>query len=487
MNQDEVLMRKFLRKKSFGKYNPFWEARTRIFAWYVGISAVLVGLSIPVFTQLAVIQVDNRVREDLEEEIEAFERSFHENAEKEIKIIFDRFLKHKIPGDKTFLITTVNGHFYRSSPVSLPQAIAPRSSLIQKLAKTTRPIRDREPIEDKRLGDILYKAEPVVIDGQIRGVFIVANIARGERREVFSAIVIIIQVLLAALLLALIVAWKVAKEVLRPIHTLTNTAKIITETDLTQRIPVRGRGEMAELAKTFNNMMNRIETAFISQRQLLNDASHELRTPITIIRGHLELLDVDDPQDITETVDLVIDELDRMGRFVEDLLLLAKAERKDFLILKPVDLRELTEEMYRLMQVLGDRKWHLENQARGTTILDRQRIIQAMMNLAQNAVKYTQPTDTITLGSGIEYGKIYFWVRDTGIGIPAADQQRIFDRFARSSNNQNNQSNTEGTGLGLSIVTAIAQAHKGCVELHSKLGQGSTFTLILPLKNSSFY
>jgi signal transduction histidine kinase len=168
-----------------------------------------------------------------------------------------------------------------------------------------------------------------------------------------------------------------------------------------------------------------------------------------------------------------------MGRFVEDLLLLAKAERKDFLILKSVDLKELTEEMYRLMQGLGNRNWQLENQAQGTTILDRQRITQGIMNLAQNAVKYTQPTDTITLGSGVEYGKIHFWVRDTGIGIPHDDQQRIFERFARSSNNQNN---TEGTGLGLSIVSAIAKAHKGRVELYSQLGQGSTFTLVLPIR-----
>jgi signal transduction histidine kinase len=480
VNQDEVLMRKFLRKKSFGEHNPFWEARTRIFAWYVGISAVLVGLSIPVFTQLAVIQVDNRVREDLEEEIEAFEKSFSENAEKEITTIFDRFLKYKIPGDKTFLITTINGYFYRSSPISLPQAIAPRSSLIQKLAKTTQNIRGEEPIKDEQVGDIIYKAKPVVIDEQIRGVLIVANIARGERREILSAILVVIQVLLVALLLALIFAWRIAKEVLRPINTLTNTAKIITETDLTQRIPVQGSGEMAELAKTFNNMMNRIETAFVSQRQLLNDASHELRTPITIIRGHLELLDVDNPQDITEAIDLVIDELDRMGRFVEDLLLLAKAERRDFLLLKPLYLNELTEEMYRIMQGLGERKWQLENQALGIAILDRQRIIQAMMNLAHNAVKYTEPIDTITLGSAIVLGKIHFWIQDTGIGIPPEDQQRIFDRFVRANNNQ---TNNEGTGLGLSIVSAIAQSHKGRVELYSKGGQGSKSTLVLPFNS----
>jgi signal transduction histidine kinase len=478
MNQDEVWMRKFLNKQWFSKNTFFWEARTRIFAWYLFFSAILVGLSIPVFTHLAVIQVDNRVEEDLEEELTAFEKSLINNPEKNIRVIFDIFLKYKIPADKTFLITTINGYFYRSSPVGLPNAIAPNSESIENLAQIEKPVIG-EMITDEEVGDIIYRAKPVIIDGQISGVLIVANITQGERREVLEAMLTVIQVLLVAFLIALILAWNAAKTVLSPINNLIDTANIITETDLTQRIPVRGRGEMAELAKTFNNMMNRIETAFVSQRQLLNDASHELRTPITIIRGHLELLDVDDPEDITETIDLVIDELDRMGRFVEDLLLLAKAERKDFLILKSVDLKELTEEMYRLMQGLGDRNWQLESQAQGTTILDRQRIIQAMMNLAQNAVKYTQPTDTITLGSAIKYGKIHFWVRDTGIGIPPADQQRIFDRFVRSDNNQNN---SEGTGLGLSIVSAIAQAHQGRVELYSQLGQGSTFTLVLPIR-----
>jgi hypothetical protein len=162
-------MRKFLSKKRFGKNNPFWEARTRIFAWYVGFSAVLVGLSIPIFTHLAVIQVDNRVREDLEEEIEAFEKSLGKNTEKDLTIIFDRFLKYKIPADKTFLITTVNGYFYRSSPVSLPQAIAPRSSLVQDLAQITQPIKGEEPITDKEVGDIIIKQNPSSLTDKLVG------------------------------------------------------------------------------------------------------------------------------------------------------------------------------------------------------------------------------------------------------------------------------------------------------------------------------
>ncbi|ELS03719.1 signal transduction histidine kinase [Xenococcus sp. PCC 7305] len=454
-----------------------WEARTRIFAWYLGLSAILVGLSIPVFTQLAILQVDQRVREDLKEELDAFEKFSQEDSDQDIKLIFDRFLQYKIPADKTFLIATINGKFYRSSPISLPQAISGDSSLITDLAQTTSPIRGKNLVIDPQVGDIIYKAEPIKTDGHSQGVLIVANIAQGERKEVISAMIIAIEVLVITFFLALILAWKVAGTVLKPVRTLINTANIISDKDLTQRIPVRGQGEMAELAQTFNNMMNRLEVAFRSQRQLLNDASHELRTPITIVRGHLELLEYDDSQEVAETIPLVLDELDRMSRLIEDLLVLARSERRDFLILKSVDLDDFTRKMYRKMQGLGERQWQLDSTGEGTIKIDRDRIVQAMMNLAHNAVKYTTSKDTIALGSSIDEKHIYFWIRDTGIGIPLEDQKKIFCRFVRSSNNQNT---TKGIGLGLSIVSAIARSHNGRVELFSQVDKGSTFKIILP-------
>lgn len=454
----------------------FWEARTRIFAWYLVLTSILVGFSIPIFTQLAIIQVDRRVREDLLEEIEAFEKAFTKYQEKEPFIIFDRFLENKIPADKTFLIATINGRFYRSSPLSLPEVIARDSPLINTLAYTKEPLRGKNLIKDSRVGDILYKTEPVLIDEEVTGVLIVANITQGERKEVLAAMLIVIKVLLIAFVVAVMGAWCIAGRVLKPVRTLINTTKTISDTDLSQRIPIHGQGEMAELAQTFNNMMNRLEVAFQSQQQLLNDASHELRTPITIIRGHLELLEHEDPQEVAETIALVLDELDRMGRLVEDLLLLAKAERKDFLIFQEIDLGELTTEMYRKMQGLGKRQWRLDHQGSGTVRIDRQRIVQAMMNLAHNAVKYTNNTDTIALGSSMNKGTVRFWLRDTGRGIPAQDQARIFERFARSNHPQNT---SKGSGLGLSIVSAIAKSHNGHVELSSQLEKGSIFTIVL--------
>jgi signal transduction histidine kinase len=228
-------------------------------------------------------------------------------------------------------------------------------------------------------------------------------------------------------------------------------------------------------------MMDRVQSAFDAQRNFINDASHELRTPLTIIQGHLELMG-DDPQEQQETLALVMDELDRMWRFVHDLLLLAKAERSDFLDYETIEAVPFTDEVFSKITTLGDRAWQLVNTANGTFVADRQRITGAIVNLANNAVQHTQPHHIIELGSEMVNDHIRFWVRDTGMGISPTDQTRIFDRFARAANTYRK---SEGAGLGLAIVKTIAEAHQGYIELTSQIGMGSTFSLILPMDDAS--
>jgi signal transduction histidine kinase len=165
---------------------------------------------------------------------------------------------------------------------------------------------------------------------------------------------------------------------------------------------------------------------------------------------------------------------------VNDLLLLAKTERVDFLKLEPVDISTLVEEMYLKATALSnDRQYQLEDQATGSIWVDRQRITEAVMNLVENAVQHTISGDTIILGSRVNQQKIEIWVQDTGEGIPIAEQQRIFERFARVAHTRRR---SDGSGLGLSIVKAIAVAHGGSVIVHSEVGTGSTFTLVLPIR-----
>ncbi|GAA1463910.1 ATP-binding protein [Nocardiopsis exhalans] len=272
-------------------------------------------------------------------------------------------------------------------------------------------------------------------------------------------------------------AWWVAGRILAPVRLVRQTAAEISEEDLTQRIEVSGRDDIAALAEQFNSMLDRLEGAFTEQRRFVDDAGHELRTPITIVRGQLELMG-DDPGERREVVRLVTDELDRMGRIVEDLLLLAKAQQPDFVRPEPVSLAELTSDIDAKVRQLGDRDWRLEGLAEETVRLDPQRVTQAMVQLAANAVRHTAPGSTLRTGSRVSGAEVRLWVSDQGPGIPAEEHGRVFERFSRGGRTARGD---RGAGLGLAIVRAIAEAHHGRVDLRSAPGAGSTFTLVLPL------
>lgn len=282
------------------------------------------------------------------------------------------------------------------------------------------------------------------------------------------------------------VGHQVAGRLLAPLRSLRATAQRITDTDLSDRIPadqVESRDEVADLGRVMNQMLDRLSASFDAQRRLLDDAGHELRTPITIVRGHLELVDPDRPDDVIETRELVLDELDRMQRLVDDLLTLAKSRRPDFVSPASVALDELMSTVLDKVTTLGRRAWTIESEADEIVFLDQQRISQAMIQLVANAVRFTTEGDVIALGAEVEGQTIRVWVRDEGVGISAAEQERIFTRFHRGATLEQGDLDQDGAGLGLSIVTAIAEAHHGHVELESVPGEGSIFSLHLPYDN----
>jgi signal transduction histidine kinase len=224
-------------------------------------------------------------------------------------------------------------------------------------------------------------------------------------------------------------------------------------------------------------MLDRLERAFAAQRTFVDDAGHELRTPITIVRGHLELMG-DDPAEREETVRLVTDELDRMSRIVEDLLLLAKAERPDFVRPEETELAELTADVFVKARALGDRRWELAEVADRRVRLDPQRITQAMVQLAQNAVQHTVPGAPVRIGSRTTAaGRVELYVADSGAGVRPEDAEVIFERFRRGTARRGSLGS--GAGLGLSIVKAIAEGHHGHVRLENTEGGGATFVLAL--------
>jgi two-component system OmpR family sensor kinase len=260
------------------------------------------------------------------------------------------------------------------------------------------------------------------------------------------------------------------------VRVLTETARSISQSDLTRRIEVRGAGDAADMAVSFNAMLDRLEAVFRSQRAFIEDASHELRDPLTVCRGHLDLLG-EDPEERARTMALVKDELDRMGRIVDDMGLLAEAEQPDFLRPEWIDMGLFTHELTAKAGALANRQWTLDVAAEGPLFADRHRLTEAVMNLASNAVHHTFEDDTVAIGTSLEEHEVRIWVRDTGSGISITDQARIFARFTRGTDARRRY---RGGGLGLAIVKAIAEAHAGRVELKSRLGEGSTFTIVIP-------
>jgi len=390
----------------------------------------------------------------------------------DVEAVFDTFLRRNIPSDFETMITFVGGRPYKVPAVRLPYAHEADEALYH-LAGVDEPRRGHAATAH---GRIRYLAVPVMgTRDEPLGVFVVSQFLELQRNEVEESLWVITLMGLAVLVVASLLVYQLTGRVLAPVQEVRETAQQISESDLRRRIDVTGTDEIAALARTFNQMLDRLETAFITQRNFVDDAGHELRTPITIIRGHLELLG-DDPDEREETVAIVTDELDRMTRMVDDLLVLAKAERPDFLTLGTVDVAALTEDLHTKASALAPRDWQLEQVGRGIVVADRQRLTQAVMQLAQNATQHTGEGQTISLGSAVTDGEARLWVRDSGPGVAPDDAEKIFERFSRGTTRR-----TEGAGLGLSIVRAIAEAHAGRVELHSHPGEGATFTLVIPV------
>jgi signal transduction histidine kinase len=454
-------------------------ARVRILGWYVVLLGLAMIGALVVQSALLRSQLDDEVDRSLTQEVDELRQlavgrdpetgqPFGDDAAS----IFDTFLRRNIPHQGEAIFTLVDGEPYHSSVTPLQLLEDP--DLVATWAGLTDSAGDEI---ETTAGPVRWLAVPLSSDGQALGTFVVANFLAEGRAEVDAAIRVAAIVLGSTFVIASLAAWIAAGRVLRPVRLLTEAAREIDDRTWSERIPVEGDDEVAELARTFNEMLDRLEEAFSTQRRFIDDAGHELRTPITIIRGHLELMG-DDADERRETMALVMDELDRMTRIVDDLLVLAKAEQPGFIDRHPIDVAELTEEIAAKASALGDRGWQVESVARVVIEADRQRLTQAAMNLARNAAEHTAAGTPVYLGSRDDADEVRIWVRDEGPGITDVDRARIFERFARGASGRRR---TEGAGLGLAIVRAIAEAHGGRVELDSSPGIGSTFSIVVPI------
>ena len=326
------------------------------------------------------------------------------------------------------------------------------------------------------VGTVRYIASPIAVEGDPRSAVYVAAVdveaELDELRAAFATYAVVAAVTLVAIGL---VGWFVAGRLLRPLRQLRVAASRITASDRGERIPVVGHDDISALTETVNGMLGRLDRAMTSQRQLLDDVRHELKTPITIVRGHLELLEVANVDEVEATRALAIDELDRMTRLVDDIESLAEAQQMT-LARTPTDVADLTSDVFAKASVIADHEWVLSGVAHLRTSLDAGRITQAMLQLVDNAAKYSPPGSRIDIGSVGGGSTVEFWVADRGPGIPHDAQERVFERFGRVDTGRG----IEGSGLGLPIVKTIATAHGGRVSLTSSPA-GSRFGIVIPL------
>ncbi|MFE1084127.1 sensor histidine kinase [Brevibacterium sediminis] len=305
------------------------------------------------------------------------------------------------------------------------------------------------------------------------GAFVVVHNVSASHADLVQIMQIYVVVALAATLLIAGLSSLLARRLLSPVTELRQTAQSISGGDLSSRLETKGHDDIAELGHTFNEMLDRLEAAFEAQRRFLDDVGHELRTPLTILGGHLETMNAEDVGDVEETRTMLLDETDRMGRLVEELLLLARARRPDFVRFAKVDLSGVVSDSLAKAKGLGDREWGLDVPESLSFRGDRQRLTQALLQLASNAVEHTEDGQKIVFGARDDSESVHVWVRDEGKGVPDEIAEDIFDRFCRGS------TDGAGFGLGLSIISAIAEAHGGTVVL-DRTAIGAQFRMILP-------
>lgn len=304
---------------------------------------------------------------------------------------------------------------------------------------------------------------------------------RRLRRDFYAGVPLI-------LLLTSAGGYFLARKSLSPIALMNRQTRRITVERLSSRLDVTNpRDELGELATTINDLLTRLEVSFKEQQRFIADASHELRTPLAVLRGETEvaLSQTREVREYQESLALIKDEAERLSRIVEDLFVLAgqPIDTPAALMKEPVSLNEVVDDCWRAAQVLAAPKGLRLNLDEGSNSLalrgDEELLKRMLLNLLDNAVKYTPEGGEITLKLTSQNGSALVTVSDTGIGIPKDDQSKIFDRFYRVDKARSRA--LGGAGLGLSIVRWIVEAHAGKIYVETRSGGGSTFTIELPL------
>ena len=340
----------------------------------------------------------------------------------------------------------------------------------------------------KILGDddpIRVKTLPIIRDGAILGVLEVGQ-SEDDVAETLASLLLILGI---AYPVTLVVAGFggvfLARRALSPIDSITRAARYASAEDLGQRLNLRlPDDEVGRLARTFDEMIARLDDAFRRQRQFTSDASHELRTPLTVIKGQIDvsLQKEREPEAYRQVLQAVNEEVDRLIRLAGSLLTLTRADAGQIpLTFERVDVPEVVTgvlEQVRSTAIDKGVRLQLDPGSPATIQADEDLLLQLMLNLLDNAFKYTPPGGQVNAGWRMNGSQVELWVQDTGIGIAHEHFAYLFDRFYCVDKARSRADG--GVGLGLAISRWIAEAHGGSIRVESAPGKGSTFTVLLP-------
>lgn len=442
--------------------------------------AVLVTATLLVVAGLAIHLTRTHLRRELDLRLSAAVESFQEGPARRVQKPEDLagearkwLAAQAFPEEQVAAVRTAQGEVLSSSGGIDLRRVPGSLDLL-----TSRRSRWREV--DSPFGPIRALTVPLTIGGEQAGTLVVAA-SRSRAQATLSALLSgIAWASGIGLAFAALLGFAAVHRTLRPLQRMSAAVDAIQATgDLSRRVSLPGPAdEVGRLAEAFDRMLARLEEVFRNQRRFLADASHEMRTPLTVVRGHLELLkDRATEGEAGRSLSLALEELDRMTRIVEELLLLARLDEGLALAREPVEVELVLREALLRGMLAGRREAAVEVSPGLYVLADPDRLLQVLTNLITNAVQHGGDDVTVRMRARRDGGRVTIEVADDGPGVPQDDLPHVFERFYRGSASKGERM---GAGLGLAIVDSLARAMGGEVTLRSKAGEGTTFTVSLP-------
>ena len=472
--------------------------RWRLTAWVAGVMLVSVAAIFIVVYSDTGSQLERQIDRDLAGDVSQFSQALHTvtgGSPTQVAAAAERYVRsQRYRATSTLLFALVPGAMTASNHPELFGASAPEGgeTAAEQARENAAGEMLRQPTDGysvKHVPDVgrvrvLERSELVGTVAVVVGAGEPLAIVQRAQRSLARTFLVAGALTLA---IALLASYLAGARVSAPLRRMASIATRVDAGELEPRMevtPGRRGGEVEVLAEAFNHMLDRLAEAFAVQREFVADASHELRTPLTVIRGQLEVLAAQQhpsEEEIQRVERLVLAEVTRISRLVDDLLLLAQAEQTDFLRSEDVDVRSFVADLWDGISLTADRRFELGPVPAGRQHADPDRLAQAVRNLARNAIEHTA-ADTGLVRLEVERvgpDKLRFAISDDGPGIPVSERERIFERFHRTDLGRSRAAG--GAGLGLAIVRAIAEAHGGTVRARDPHdGRGARVELLLP-------